>query len=57
MTVCQAFQNKKVIRRERERSRDAVKLRRRRRTSQNLGLIPEVWTVDLCRRMARPREI
>ena len=52
MTVCQALQNKKVIRIRRERSRCAVKLARRRRTSQNLSLIVEIQTADLGRRMA-----
>jgi len=47
MTVYQAFQNKKVIRIRRERSRSTVKLGRRRRTSQNLSLILEIQTVDL----------
>ncbi len=57
MTVRQAFQNKIVIRRERERSRYAVKLWRRRRTGQNFSLILEIQTIDLCRRMDWPREM
>ena len=46
MTICQAFQAKEVICVGREHSRSAVKLGRRRRTSQNLGLILEIQTVD-----------
>ena len=47
MTVYQAFQNKKVIRIRRERSRSTVKLGRRRWTGKNLSLIVEIQTINL----------
>ena len=55
MTACQAFQNNNVIPVGRARSRSAVKLRRRGRTSQNLKLMVKIQTVDLRWRRARPR--